>query len=186
MAAAFKGASFAALLGVGDFRRDALACGLHAQSVHKKYPAAEIGFSVPRLRSFPNQIARITGGRQSPGNQVSAGANKPQGIFSDSTSQLCSGPNDAELLQVILAFRLFMPWASISLSTREEATFRDNCTGLGVTRLSAGVKTGVGGHNGQEKGDEQFHKADDRDVEAIRRALVRNGWQPVFSDNVRL
>lgn len=156
LATGFRGASFGALLGLGDFRRDALACGLHAQSVHKKYPEAEVGFSVPRLRSFPNKEK----------NEIDVG--------------------EPELLQVILAYRLFMPWASISLSTRESASFRDNCLGLGITRLSAGVRTCVGGHAGEEKGDEQFHKADGRDVKEICLAIMEQGRQPVFNDYVRV
>lgn len=156
LAAGFRGASFGALLGLGDFRRDAMACGLHAFAVHKSRPHAEIGLSVPRLRSFPNQ-------------------EEPR-----------AGVSEAELLQVILAYRLFMPWASISLSTRESARFRDNCVGLGVTRLSAGVRTGVGGHAGGEKGDPQFHKADARDVREVCLAVRARNRQPVFGDHIRV
>ncbi len=94
--------------------------------------------------------------------------------------------HEAELLQILLALRLFMPWTSISLSTRESAFFRDNCLGLGVTRFSAGVSTGVGGHTQAEKGDQQFHKADGRSVAEVCRDLFARGCQPVFNDHVRL
>lgn len=154
--AGFRGASFGALLGLGNFRRDALACGLHAAGVHRRFPQAEIGFSVPRMRGFPNRE----------NNAVDV--------------------TEAELLQVMLAYRLFMPWAGISLSTRESARFRDNCIGLGITRLSAGVRTGVGGHAEEEKGDEQFRKADSRSVEEIRQAVLAKNRQPVFNDYVRV
>ncbi len=93
---------------------------------------------------------------------------------------------EAELAQVILALRLFMPWAGLSLSTRERAEFRDEFIGLGITRLSAGVSTGVGGHSGQSQGDEQFHKSDERDVEAVRQAIIAKGCQPVCNDYVRV
>lgn len=152
----FRGAAFGALLGLADFRRDALACGFHAYLVAKKFPAAEISFSAPRLRPFPNQ----------PKSWGEVG--------------------ERELTQVILALKLFMPWAGLSLSTRESAWYRDRLMGLGVTRLSAGVKTTVGGHSGGDKGDAQFHKSDERNVEEMRRAISDNGFQPVFNDYVRL
>lgn len=154
--AGFRGVSLGALLGLGDFRRDVLACGLHALMIQEKFPEAEIGFSVPRIRPFPNQEK----------NAANVG--------------------EAELLQVILALRLFRPWASISLSTRESARFRDHCIGLGVTRLSAGVSTAVGGYGSSEKGDPQFHKSDQRGVEKVCQAITARGAQPVFNDHVRL
>ncbi|MDR1397623.1 MAG: 2-iminoacetate synthase ThiH [Desulfarculales bacterium] len=156
LAAGFRGASFGVLLGLGDFRRDVLACAAHALLVQEKYPQAEIGFSVPRIRPYPNREKNET------------------------------GIGEAQLLQIILSLRLFMPWAGISLSTRESAHFRDNCIGLGITRLSAGVSTGVGGHLGGEKGDQQFHKADPRSAPEICRALVSRGYQPVFRDYIRV
>ncbi len=154
--AGFRGVSFGALLGLGDFRRDVLACGAHAFHVARKYPMAEISFSTPRIRPYPNQ----------PRNESYMG--------------------EAELAQVILALRLFMPWAGLSLSTRERAAFRDEFIGRAVTRLSAGVSTGVGGHEGDSKGDEQFHKSDERGVEEVRRAIIAKGCQPVFNDYVRV
>jgi len=156
LAAGFRGVSFGALLGLGDFRRDVLACGLHARMIQEKFPEAEIGFSVPRIRPFPNQEKRA------------------------------ADVGEAELLQIILALRLFRPWAAISLSTRESARFRDHCLGLGVTRLSAGVSTAVGGYGGAEKGDAQFHKSDGRGVAEVCRAITARGAQPVFNDHVRL
>ena len=45
-----SGVAFGALLGLADFRRDAFACGLHAMEIQRRYPAAEISMSLPRLR----------------------------------------------------------------------------------------------------------------------------------------
>jgi 2-iminoacetate synthase len=155
--AGFRGVSFGALLGLHpDFRAEALACGAQAHFVSQSYPMAEIGYSVPRLRPYPNQEASF------------------------------SGLTEAHLLQVILAFRIFMPWASISLSTRESAAFRDNVIGLGVTRMSAGVCTGVGGHLTEEAGDEQFRKADPRSLAEMRLSIESRNFEAVLSDYVRL
>lgn len=152
-----RGVAFGALLGLADFRKDAFAAGLHAHLLQKKYPHAEISFSTPRLRPFVNHAE--------------------------------NGPNDVrekQLLQVMLAYRLFMPFAGITISTRERAGFRDQVIGMAATKISAGVRVGVGGHNGEEKGDEQFEIADPRSVEEIHSMILAKGFQPVYSDYMRV
>jgi 2-iminoacetate synthase len=152
-----RGVAFGALLGLDDFRRDAFAVGLHAYFLQQKYPHAEISFSVPRLRPYINNAAH--------------GANDVR---------------ERQLLQVMLAYRQFMPFAGITISTRERAGFRDNVIGLAATKISAGVRVGVGGHQGAEKGDEQFEIADPRSVAEVHRAIVGRGLQPVYNDYVRV
>lgn len=150
-----RGVSFGALLGLGDFRRDAFASGIHANLIQKKYPQAEISFSVPRLRPYINN-------KQNHPNDV----------------------HETQLLQVILAHRLFLPFASITISTRERAGFRDHVIGMAATKISAGVKVGVGGHEQEEKGDEQFEISDPRSVDEIHDMILRRGLQPVYSDYI--
>jgi 2-iminoacetate synthase len=145
-----------ALLGLGDFRPDVLALGAHGQYLSHKFPASEIAYSTPRLRPAP-------------------GANDHFTVVSEK-----------ELGQIIFALRIFSPSFGISLSTRERAFYRDNLIGLGVTRLSAGVKTSVGGHSGEAEGSEQFLKSDDRGVDQVRKAIKAKGHQPVFTDYARL
>ncbi|MDR1927864.1 MAG: 2-iminoacetate synthase ThiH, partial [Oscillospiraceae bacterium] len=150
-----RGVAFGSLLGLGDFRRDALAAGLHAFYLQQAYPHAELSFSFPRLRPFPGRA------------DISAGA-----------------VTQRRLLQVMLAYRLFLPFAGITISTRESPRFRDHAAGLVATKISAGVNVGVGGHSEEVKGDPQFEIADRRSVEEIRAMLVRRGLQPVFQDYV--
>jgi 2-iminoacetate synthase len=152
-----RGVGFGALLGLDDFRKDAFATGLHAWSLQRRYPQAEISFSCPRLRPIVN------GGKTDfPALQ------------------------EAELLQVILAYRLFMPYANITISTRERAGFRDNVTGIAATKISAGVSTGIGGHQERQEdiGDGQFEIADSRSVDEVYSALKEHGLQPVMNDYV--
>ena len=82
-----RGVGFAALLGLDDFRKDAFATGMHAWLIQRKYPHAEIAFSCPRLRPIINND-RIN----------------PMDV------------HEAQLLQVVCAYRLFMPFASITIS----------------------------------------------------------------------
>ena len=94
--------------------------------------------------------------------------------------------HEAQLLQVVTAYRLFMPYASITVSTRECARVRDNLVNIAATKISAGVSTGIGDHIEDEdsKGDPQFIISDDRDVHAVRQAIIDEGLQPVFSDYI--
>jgi len=151
-----RGVSFGALLGLGDFRRDALAAGLHAYFLQQKHPRAEIAFSVPRFRAFLGQ----------------------------SETDL-SPVGERQLLQVMLAYRLFLPFAGITISTRERAGFRDHVVGLCATKISAGVLVGVGGHDLEPKGDEQFEIADVRSVAEIHHMIQSRGLQPVYTDYIR-
>lgn len=82
----------------------------------------------------------------------------------------------------MLAFRLFVPFSGISISTRENENFRNNVIGLCATKISAGVKTSVGGHDEEQKGDEQFQISDNRSVNEIREYIYKKGLQPVFTD----
>ena len=134
-----RGVGFAALLGLDDFRKDALATGMHAYLLQKKYPHAEIAFSCPRLRPIINN------------DKIN-----PKDV------------HEPQLLQIICAYRIFMPFASITISSRECARFRDNIIQIAATKISAGVNVGIGGHSQEEeKGDEQFEIDDGRSVDEI-------------------
>ncbi len=152
-----RGVGFGALLGLADFRKDAFATGIHAWLLQRKYPQAEIAFSCPRLRPIINN------------DKIN-----PKDV------------HEAQLLQVITAYRLFMPFAGITISTRESARFRDNIVTIAATKISAGVSTGVGSHveELEDKGDEQFEIDDSRSVAEIHQMLLERGMQPVMNDYV--
>ncbi|MGI6118867.1 MAG: 2-iminoacetate synthase ThiH [Bilifractor sp.] len=154
-----RGVGFAALLGLDDFRKDAFATGMHAYLLQRKYPRAEIAFSCPRLRPIINND-RIN----------------PMDV------------HERQLLQVVCAYRLFMPFASITVSTRECPRVRDNLVSIAVTKISAGSKTGVGSHSDEiadkDKGDEQFIISDERGVDEVYHDLQKLGLQPVMSDYI--
>lgn len=152
-----RGVGFAALLGLDDFRKDALSVGYHAYLIQQKYPHAEIAFSCPRLRPIINN------------DKIN-----PMDV------------HEAQLLQVICAYRIFMPFASITISTRECERVRDNLIQIGATKISAGVSVGIGEHLEDEdaKGDEQFEISDGRTVEQVFQAILNNGLQPVMSDYI--
>ena len=94
--------------------------------------------------------------------------------------------HEPQLLQVVCAYRLFMPFASITVSTRECARVRDNLVQISATKISAGVSTGIGSHvdDIEDKGDDQFEISDGRSVDEVFNALLDNGLQPVMSDYI--
>ena len=154
-----RGVGFAALLGLDDFRKDALATGYHAYLLQRKYPHAEIAFSCPRLRPIINN------------DKIN-----PKDV------------HEPQLLQVVCAYRLFMPFASITVSTRECERVRDNLVGIAATKISAGVSTGIGSHveDIEDKGDDQFEISDGRSVDEVYKALLDHDLQPVMNDYVYL
>lgn len=152
-----RGVGFAALLGLDDFRKDALATGYHAYLLQRKYPYAEIAFSCPRLRPIINN------------DKIN-----PKDV------------HEPQLLQVITAYRIFMPFASITISTRECERVRNNVIRIAATKISAGVSVGIGEHieGNDNVGDAQFEISDGRNVKEVFEAIESEGLQPVMSDYI--
>lgn len=156
--AGMRNISIGVLLGLNDWRREVYLLGLHAKYLQDKYPEVDIGVSVPRIRP---QV-----GGFKPPSQVS----------------------DKNMVQIITALRLFLPRLGITISTREGPALRENLIPLGVTRMSAGSTTIVGGHTIQSgRSDEvrnvcQFEISDNRTVTEIRAMLEKKGYQPVLKD----
>lgn len=152
-----RGVGFAALLGLDDFRRDGFATGYHAYLLQQKYPHAEIAISCPRLRPIINN------------DKIN-----PKDV------------HERQLLQVICAYRLFLPFASITISTRESNIFRKNIISIAATKISAGVSVGIGGHGDGEdaKGDAQFEINDSASVSEVYNDIQQMGMQPVMSDYI--
>ena len=93
--------------------------------------------------------------------------------------------HERQLLQIMCAYRMFLPFANITISTRERAGFRDNVIDICATKISAGVSTGIGGHTDEaEQGDDQFEIADTRTVDEVLKAICERGLQPVMNDYV--
>lgn len=88
-------------------------------------------------------------------------------------------------MQAVCAYRLFMPQAGITVSSREGAGVRDNLLQIAATKISAGVSTGIGTHSKQEReGDEQFEIDDNRSVDEVFNSIKKSrltagvyGWQ---------
>lgn len=141
-----------ALLGLNDWRSEVFRLGLHAAYLQKNFPEVEIGVSFPRMR--------------------------PQ--TGDYEAEFPA--TDRDLVHAIMAMRLFLPTAGITISTRESSALRDNLIRLGVTKMSAGSSTVIGGHTDPQNSTAQFEIADKRSVDEMRRAISSLGYKPVLKD----
>ncbi len=188
-----RGVAFSALLGLADYRKDALATGLHAYFMNRKYPHAEISLSCPRLRPIVNN------------DKIN-----PRDV------------GERQLTQVLCAYRIFLPFAGITVSSRESAAFRNGITRICATKVSAGVSTGIGDHEekydkqkeagvfeaqsesanhhvefedssadglaadpaSDDVGDEQFEINDTRSFARMYEDLEQGGLQPVLNDYI--
>ncbi len=145
--------SIGALLGLYDWRREGFWMGLHARYLQKACWRSSLCVSFPRLRRAP---ARFT---------------------------IENAVADRELVQLILAMRLFLPDAGFNLSTREEAGLRDRLMPLGVTMMSAGSSTRPGGYSEADAQTlEQFEVDDARSPAEVAEAIRRAGYDPVWKD----
>ncbi len=160
-----RGVAFSALLGLSDFRKDALASALHVYFLQRKYPYAEMSLSCPRLRPIINN---------------------------ETINPLDVG--ERQLCQILCAYRIFLPFCGITVSSRETAEFRNGIVKIAATKVSAGVSTGIGDHEqkysgkekGEEAGDEQFEISDGRSLNRMYEDIESEGLQPVYNDYVYL
>lgn len=161
--AGFRRLGIGALLGLHDWRFEALAVAAHARHLLQHCWKAQVAVSMPRMRP-------------------AAGGFQPDARYLMS---------DAELVQYIAALRIFLPFAGIVLSTREHPSLRNGLVPLGITHMSAGASTEPGGYSHFDEGNwsqtreqpgEQFHIADERSPAVIASMIRAHGYEPVWKD----
>jgi len=152
--AGIRNISLGVLLGLADISEDLLSLYKHLRYMEKHFPGVEYSISFPRLRSIKGE---------------------------DFSS--CD-VNDAAFIKIICLTRVLFPRVGINLSTRETPRIRDHALELGITRMSAGSNTSVGGYTIRtlEDQDPQFDIKDDRSVDDIVKLLKDRQIDPVFTD----
>ena len=169
--AGFRRLGIGALLGLGDWRWEALSLAAHAQWLLRHCWKAQLTLSLPRLRPCAGEFEPLV------------------------------NVTDTELVQLTAAFRLLLPDVGIVLSTREPARLRDGLFGLGITHASAGSHTEPGGYTGAgndklhhtergrpgeiiaaESATGQFDIADARSPAEVAAAIGALGYEPVWKD----
>ncbi len=147
--------SMGILLGLSeDLGADVLALYEHLREMEKSYPGVEYAVSFPRLRTIK------------------------------SAEFARCDIDDATFTKIIALTRLLFPRVGINLSTREEPRLRDHLLEIGITRMSAGSNTSVGGYSllSKDEQDPQFDIKDERSVAEVVALLKRRGFDPVFTD----
>ncbi|WP_343152813.1 2-iminoacetate synthase ThiH [Buchnera aphidicola] len=147
------------LLGLSDsWRADCYYMAMHLLFLKKKYWRSNFSVSFPRIQPCVGGISSK--------NFIS----------------------DRELFQLICVFRLFFPDVEFSLSTREEATFRDNVIPIAINSISAYSKTYPGGYskklNRTKKREKlkQFEIKDIRTPKEIENMIKKLGLKPIWKD----
>jgi 2-iminoacetate synthase len=150
--AGMRAATVGALLGLYEPRSEAFFTGLHAHYVQKTFPSLEVSVAFPRLRPMVREFEAYC--------EIS----------------------DRLYVQMLLAARLFLPRCGITVSTRESREFRNAIAPLGVTKMSAGVSTAVGGRAAGSASTSQFEIADNRTLDEMKSDLAGLGFQAVMQD----
>ncbi len=150
--AGMRSLGIGALLGLNDWRFEAVMVALHGRYLTRRFWQSRIAVSFPRIRDAE--------GGYTPEYPV----------------------NDINFVQMMTAMRLILPDAELVVSTREPAELRDQLIGLGITRMSAGSRTNPGGYGQQEHDGEQFEVSDGRSPEEVVAAIAAKGYEPVWKD----
>ncbi|WP_342048149.1 2-iminoacetate synthase ThiH [Bacillus sp. OTU530] len=145
-----------ALLGLDDWRKEAFFTGLHAQYLQQMYSKTEIGIAFPRMRPHLGEF------------------------------QPAMDVTDQNLVQIILATRLFLPKAGMTLSTRERPAFREKLIHFGITKMSAASSTAVGGYANKQESHSQFEISDERSVDEVVTMLKKYGYVPICREATAL
>jgi len=121
--AGFRRLGIGALLGLADWRWEAVHLAAHARYLMRESWRTMVSVSLPRLRPAAFAI------------------------------EAAHPVSDRDFVRLVCALRMYLPDAGITLSTRESPRLRDGVMGLGVTSMSAGSRTEPGGYSapGAEK-----------------------------------
>lgn len=148
------------LFGLYDYRFEVLGLLAHSLHLEERFGVGCHTISVPRLRPAT-------------------------GVNMETFPYLVS---DEDFKRIIPIIRLAVPYTGMILSTREPAQFRDELINLGISQISAGSCTGVGGyHKGIEKIEKQeiedsmqFKIEDNRPTDEVLKNICLSGYIPSF------
>lgn len=143
------------LYGLYDYKYETIAMIRYANELEKVTGVGPHTISIPRLR---------------PAENVSL-ENYPHLVA------------DKDFKKLVAVLRLAVPYTGLIISTREEAGFRDEIIDIGISQVSSGSCTGVGGYSEREKNiDEkpQFELGDNRSPMEMLKSLIESGYIPSY------
>lgn len=143
------------LYGLYDYKYETIAMLLHAEHLEKETGVGPHTISVPRLKPAENVNIK----------------DYPYLV------------KDKDFKKIVAILRIAVPYTGIILSTREEPVFREEVLAVGVSQISAGSCTGVGGYAEKELDSNekpQFEVGDHRSPMEIMRSLCEQGYIPSY------
>lgn len=161
MRAGIEDVGIGVLYGLYDYRYETIAMLVHAEHLEAEFGVGPHTVSVPRLRKAEN-----------------VDLSKYQHYVSDE-----------QFKKIVAILRLSLPYVGLILSTREEAVFRDEVIALGISQISAGSCTGVGGYVSNHEHEHehenyidkpQFEVGDHRSPQEIIKSLIKGGYIPSY------
>ncbi len=141
-----------ALFGLEDWRTDSFFVALHFKYLQKRYWKTKYSISFPRLRPHEGDV-------------------EPKVAMSD-----------ADLVQLVCAYRLLDEDLELSISTRESDVFRNHIVQMGATTISAESRTNPGGYTVDPESLEQFSINDTRSTEEVVETMMSIGKEVVWKD----
>lgn len=150
--AGFRDVGIGALLGLYDYRFEALSVIRHAEHLLETFGTFPHTISVPRFKH----------------------------AFGSPLSAAPCPVSDAEFERIVILYRLSVPPAGVVVTTREPAAVRERVLDIGASQISAGSKTDPGGYSeGVRRHEaEQFEVDDTRPLEEIVRMVIARGYLP--------
>lgn len=143
------------LFGLNSYRYDLVGLLLHAEHLEARFGVGPHTLSVPRIR---------------PADDVST-ADYPDAV------------DDETFRRIVAVLRVAVPYTGMIVSTRESRRSREAVLEAGVTQLSGGSCTGVGGYAGdgaEAEASAQFDLNDRRTLDEVVRWLLELGYVPSF------
>ena len=128
---------------------------MHAEHLEARFGVGPHTISVPRIR-------------------------KAEGI---DVSDFVHAVDDEFFKKIVACIRIAVPYTGMIISTRESKKCREELLHLGVSQISGGSKTSVGGYYKPEKEDEdssQFDVIDNRTLDEVIKWLMELGYLPSF------
>lgn len=143
-----------ALFGLANYKFEVLSLMMHNEELEKEFNVGFHTVSVPRIR-------------------------KALGMEMDEFNHLVT---DDEFRKIVAIIRIAIPFTGIILSTRETMEMRQELIDLGVTQISAGSQTGVGGYKDSEVDESglQFKTNDERSPLEVIKDLIKRGYLPSY------
>ena len=142
------------LFGLGGYRYELTALLMHAEHLEARFGVGPHTISMPRI---------------CPADDVSL-ANFPDAL------------PDSIFRKIVAVLRVAVPYTGMIISTRESARMREQLLHCGVSQISGGSRTSVGGYTTEERHDEtaQFDVSDTRPLDDVVRWLLEQDHIPSF------